>query len=62
MRVPITHGKRLREAMHKTGREPEWIVYDGEAHGWRKTEHRVDFAKKLEAFLSRHLQSETALR
>ena len=54
-RVPITHGKRLREAMQKAGQEPEWIVYDGEAHGWRKTEHQVDFARKLEAFLSRHL-------
>ena len=62
LRVPITHGKRLRDAMQKAGREPEWIVYDGEAHGWRKTEHRVDFAKKLEVFLSRHLQGETAPR
>lgn len=54
-RVPIAHGNRLREAMQKAGREPEWVVYDDEAHGWRKTEHRLDFALKLEAFLARHL-------
>jgi len=56
LRVPIAHGKRLRSAMQKAGREPEWIVYDGEAHGWRKTENRVDMALKLEAFLARHLK------
>lgn len=56
-RVPITHGKRLRDAMEKAGRQPEWVVYEGEAHGWRKTEHQVDFAQKLEAFLALHLQA-----
>jgi dipeptidyl aminopeptidase/acylaminoacyl peptidase len=61
-RVPIAHGRRLREAMQKAGHEPEWIVYDGEAHGWRKTEHQVDFARKLEAFLDRHLGSGQAPR
>lgn len=56
-RVPIAHGKRLREAMEKAGLSPEWVVYEGEAHGWRKTENEQDFARKLEAFLSRHLAS-----
>ncbi len=55
-RVPIAHGQRLRDAMRKSGLEPEWIVYEDEAHGWRKTENQVDFALKLEAFLARHLQ------
>jgi acetyl esterase/lipase len=54
-RVPIQHGKRLREAMQKAGQEPEWIVFEGEAHGWRKPEHQIGFARKLEAFLARHL-------
>jgi len=55
-RVPLAHGNRLRSAMQKAGREPEWIVYDGEAHGLRKTENRVDMALKLEAFLAKHLK------
>ena len=54
-RVPITHGRRLREAMQKAGLQPEWVVYDGEAHGWRKPENQIDFARRLEAFLARHL-------
>jgi dipeptidyl aminopeptidase/acylaminoacyl peptidase len=57
-RVPIAHGNRLREALEKAGNPPEWIVLEGEAHGWRKTEHQVDFALKLEDFLARHLKPE----
>lgn len=56
MRVPIAHGKRLRSAMQKAGMEPEWVVYEGEAHGWRKTENQVDMALKVEAFLARYLK------
>ena len=56
-RVPIDHGERLRRALREAGREPEWIVYEGEGHGWRKPEHQVDFARRLEAFLDRHLKT-----
>ncbi len=60
-RVPITHGRRLRDAMQKAGLQPEWVVYDGEAHGWRKPENQIDFARRLEAFLARH-PAETSAR
>lgn len=55
LRVPIEHGTRLREAMRKAGREPEWLSYADEAHGWRKLETQIDFARRVEAFLERHL-------
>lgn len=54
-RVPLAHGERLRKALRAEGRDPEWVVYDGEAHGWLKLETRVDFARRVEAFLARHL-------
>lgn len=57
LRVPIDHGKRLRSAMRAAGLpDPEWIEYQGEAHGLRTVENRVDFARRLEAFLARHLK------
>lgn len=56
LRVPLAHGKRLRSSLQAAGREPEWIVYDGEGHGLRLWENQVDMAKKLEAFLERHLK------
>ena len=55
-RVPIEHGQRMRAALRDAGQPPEWVLYPGEAHGWLKAETRYDFARRLEAFLARHLK------
>ncbi len=55
-RVPLVHGERMRDALVAAGRPPEWVVYVGEGHGWLKLETRVDFARRVEAFLARHLK------
>jgi dipeptidyl aminopeptidase/acylaminoacyl peptidase len=57
LRVPLAHGERLREALRKAGREPEWVLYADEAHGWRNPRNQLDFARRLETFLSRYLSS-----
>ena len=54
-RVPMAHGQRMREALRQAGRPPLWITYPGEGHGWREEKTRIDFAKRLEAFLAQHL-------
>jgi acetyl esterase/lipase len=56
LRVPLAHGRRLREALREAGREPDWVTYPNEGHGWRLPETRTDFAQRVEAFLARHLQ------
>ena len=56
-RVPLVHAKDLREAMTKAGNAPEWHVYDDEGHGWRRQVNQVDFAKRFEAFLGKHLNA-----
>ncbi len=55
LRVPLVHGKDMRNALIQAGRTPEWIVYPEEGHGWRKLENQHDFARRLEAFFARHL-------
>ena len=45
----------MREALRAVGREPEWVVYDGEGHGWDKLENRVDFWNRVERFLETHI-------
>jgi dipeptidyl aminopeptidase/acylaminoacyl peptidase len=55
LRVPLAHGKRLRDAMRKAGAEPEWITYPNEAHSWRLPETHIDFANRMEKFLAQHL-------
>lgn len=54
-RVPLVHATRLREALTEAGRPPEWVVYDDEGHGWLTLKNQLDFAGRLEVFLSRHL-------
>lgn len=56
-RVPLAHGKRMREALQKQGLEPEWVTYGGEGHGWGKLETRLDFAQRLERFFNQHLRT-----
>jgi len=50
------HGTRMRDALIAAGRPPEWVVYAGEGHGWFMLETRLDFAKRLEEFLAKHLK------
>jgi acetyl esterase/lipase len=54
-RVPLAHGERLRSALKSAGRPPEWVSYANEGHSWRLTATQVDFARRLETFLARHL-------
>ncbi len=54
-RVPLTHGKRMRDALKDAGNEPLWVTYAGEGHGFSVVKNRVDFAERLEAFLAKHL-------
>lgn len=53
-RVPLEHGQRMRAALVEAGNPPLWHVYPGEGHGFFKAENRVDFMRRMEAFLSEH--------
>ncbi len=55
-RVPIEHGTKMRDALIAAKHPPEWIVYEGEGHGWLKVENDIDFWRRVEAFLAKQLQ------
>lgn len=55
VRVPLEHGSKMRAALRAAGREPEYVVYSGEGHGFLKLENRVDFYTRMEKFLARHI-------
>ncbi len=55
LRVPLAHGKRMREALIEAGNEPQWVSYPGEGHGFSLLQNRVDFARRVEQFLATHL-------
>ncbi len=56
LRVPLAHGKRLREALHKAGRDPQWVTYPNEGHSWRLPQTHTDFALRVEKFLAEQLR------
>jgi dipeptidyl aminopeptidase/acylaminoacyl peptidase len=56
LRTPPAHAEAMRNALRRAGNPPETVSYEGEGHGWLKAETRLDFARRLEAFLARHLQ------
>jgi dipeptidyl aminopeptidase/acylaminoacyl peptidase len=55
LRVPLAHGKRMRDALIEAGNAPEWVTYPGEGHGFALLKNRVDFALRMEAFLAKYL-------
>ena len=55
-RVPIEHATKMRDGLRAAGRPPEWVVYEGEGHGWRKIENRYDFYGRLEVFFAKYLK------
>ena len=52
----------LIRALTAAGHPPEWIVYDGEGHGWRTLEHQFDFYHRVEHFLAEQLKPAPPVR
>ena len=55
-RVPLEQGERMRDALTHAGNPPEWVVYPEEGHGWLREANRIDFARRMETFLAKHLK------
>ena len=55
LRVAVEHGEKLRAALQAAGRDPEWVLYNDEGHGWLRPDNRFDFARRMERFLAQHL-------
>ena len=55
VRVPAYHGRLFKEAVSKTNKEVEWLLYDDEGHGISYIKNRLDFYGRVEAFLDKHI-------
>jgi dienelactone hydrolase len=56
-RVRLEHGAALEARLRKFGKPHEYIVEDGEGHGFRNVENRIAFFRRVEAFLERNMPS-----
>lgn len=55
--TPPEHAEHLRDALKSAGKDPEWLFYRNELHGFYDAEHREEFYTKLLAFFNKHLGS-----
>lgn len=55
-RVPIEHGTRMRDALDRHGRKVEWMVMEGEGHGFADPKNQAAFYGAVEKFLAQHLK------
>lgn len=54
-RVPLVHGRKFYDAVRQTNKDVEWVVYEGEGHGWATAQTRIDFWGRVEQFLARQI-------
>jgi dipeptidyl aminopeptidase/acylaminoacyl peptidase len=55
VRVIPEHGFRMRAALEKAGQKPEWMIAEGEGHGYRDPKNQVMFYGAMEKFLDRNI-------
>lgn len=55
-RAPKEHAYKMKAALEKAGRAPEWYYVDYEGHGFYDTENQTEVYKRLEAFLGKYLR------
>ncbi|GAB4370366.1 MAG: S9 family peptidase [Acidobacteriota bacterium] len=54
-RVKKAESDQFVAAMRERGLEIEYVVYEDEGHGFARPENRLDFYRRAERFLARHL-------
>lgn len=57
LRIPIEVASQFYDAVRKTNDRVQWVDYDDEGHGISHEANRIDFWKRVEAFLDKSLRS-----
>lgn len=55
VRVVPEHGTRMKAALERQGRTPEWMMVEGEGHGFREPKNQAMFYGAMEKFLERNI-------
>jgi dipeptidyl aminopeptidase/acylaminoacyl peptidase len=55
-RVPIVHGTLMKSALDAAGKKYEWLVMEGEGHGFRRPENQARFYEAVERFFAENLK------
>ncbi len=52
--MPVAQSAKLHQVLEKARKPHDYVVYDGEGHGFSKPENAADFLKRVEKFLAQH--------
>ncbi|MGZ5067768.1 MAG: alpha/beta hydrolase family protein, partial [Usitatibacter sp.] len=55
VRVVPEHGLRMKAALEKAGKKPQWMIAEGEGHGYRDLKNQVMFYGAMEKFLDENI-------
>ncbi|HET9581027.1 MAG TPA: S9 family peptidase [Usitatibacter sp.] len=59
VRVPQVHGDDYVSALRSAGKKVEYVIYNGEGHGFNKDENVFDFYHRVEKFFAENLKPPT---
>lgn len=59
--VGVDQSRAIAEQLTALGRDVELVIYEGEGHGWRKPETRIDEINRIDAFLARFTENRWTL-
>lgn len=54
-RTPFAQAEAMKEALEEAGNSPEWMPVPKEGHGFYETANGVEFYRRLEVFLDKHI-------
>jgi dipeptidyl aminopeptidase/acylaminoacyl peptidase len=57
-RVPVVHGREMRDALQKHGKAHEYVELEYEEHGFSSEAVQVDVYKGVQAFLRKHIPAQ----
>lgn len=54
-RVPVAHGRRMRDALEANGKDVTWLAFDEEGHGLYYQHSQIAYWQAMLDFLGKHL-------
>ena len=59
-RAPFAQAKAMRAALDAAHKPYEWLAVAGEGHGFYDEKNTIEFYRRLQAFLQKHIGSGAA--
>ena len=59
-RAPLIHAQRMREALQRSGNEPEWLLMRGHGHGFFGNAARREVYERILSFLDANIGDEAS--